>query len=205
MAVAVIRSLVDYFKLPLSDGEVNDLAYECELTAHGNPSGVDNAMATYGKPLLFKRGQDGSNNTVNILTPGQPLPIVIGISGRESLTANMVEQVHQAQDRQPTMVDRIFDQIATITDAATDAFSQGKLSELGELMNINHGCLNALQLSTPELEELVFIARNNGAVGAKLTGAGGGGSVVALCPDSQEEVKSAIETAGYHTVSFVVE
>ena len=71
-------------------------------------------------------------------------------------------------------------------------------------MNLNHGLLNALQLSTPELEEMVHVARRAGAVGAKLTGGGGGGSMIALCPDNAEAVAAAIEAAGYQTLTFIV-
>ena len=127
------------------------------------------------------------------------------MSGKESLTANMVEQVRQAHERRQVAYDMIFDQLASITTDGVEAFTNGNFSELGELMNMAHGCLNAIQISTPALEELVFLARNNGALGAKITGAGGGGSVVALCPDTQEDVVTAMETAGYQTLSFTIE
>ena len=99
----------------------------------------------------------------------------------------------------------IFDQIGSLTIQAKDAVQSGQLSELGELMNLCHGYLNALQLSTPEIEELIHLARINGAVGAKLSGGGGGGSVVALCPDSSNQVARAIEKAGYKSISVMVD
>ena len=99
--------------------------------------------------------------------------------------------------------DGIFDQIAALTRAGVDALRDGHFRELGELMNLCHGYLNALQLSTPELEELVHIARANGALGAKLTGGGGGGSMIALCPDTQDEVAAAMEAAGYKTLQVM--
>ena len=71
-------------------------------------------------------------------------------------------------------------------------------------MNLCHGYLNALQLSTPELEELIHIARTHGALGAKLTGGGGGGSMVALCPDNQQTVEQAMRAAGYETLSVTI-
>ena len=78
------------------------------------------------------------------------------------------------------------------------------LAELGELMNLCHGYLNALQLSTPELEELIHISRTNGALGAKLTGGGGGGAIVALCPDCQDQVAGAMESAGYKALMVTI-
>ena len=75
-------------------------------------------------------------------------------------------------------------------------------AELGRLMNICHGILNAIQVSTPELERMVALARCSGAAGAKLTGAGGGGAIVALCPDGIDEVRAALELAGYRTLQL---
>ena len=124
------------------------------------------------------------------------MPIVIGISGKESLTANNVAQVRAAWQRQPARYEAIFDQIDRLALAGVEALGAGDLIELGELMNLNHGLLNALQLSTPELEEMIHVARRAGAVGAKLTGGGGGGSMIALCPNNAEAVAAAIEAAG---------
>ena len=72
--------------------------------------------------------------------------------------------------------------------------------ELGLLMNICHGLLNALEVSTPQIEDIVMIARRAGAVGAKLTGAGGGGSVVALCPTEPHRVREVLQDAGYRAL-----
>ena len=89
--------------------------------------------------------------------------------------------------------------------SARTALQTGSLQELGELMNLCHGYLNALQLSTPKLEDLIHIARSNGAIGAKLTGGGGGGSMVALCADSSERVRNAMQAAGYKTLSVTLD
>ena len=205
MAVAVIRGLDECFKLGLSQEKINSLAFDCELAAHGNASGIDNAIATYGQPLLFQKSDEQTGTQHTFVSPGNPIPLLIGMSGKESLTANMVEKVRKAQQRQPKTYQAIFEQIRTITEGATQAFEAGDLSQLGELMNINHGCLNAMELSSPELEEIVFLSRRNGALGAKLTGGGGGGSVVALCPDNQESIAEILESAGYQTLAFTVE
>ena len=78
------------------------------------------------------------------------------------------------------------------------------MPEIGQLMNLCHGYLNALQLSTPELEELIHIARDNGALGAKLTGGGVGGSMIALCPDNKQTVQNAMRAAGYQTLEVTI-
>ncbi len=88
--------------------------------------------------------------------------------------------------------------------AGVDALASAHFEELGQLMNLCHGYLNALQLSTPELEELIHIARANGALGAKLTGGGGGGSMIALCPDNADRVVNAMEAAGFKTLNVTI-
>ena len=206
LAVAIIRSVDTAFSLGLSSERINSLAYECEKAAHGTPSGIDNTIATYGTPLLYQRNatdDDASGDAdarFDTIKLAEPVPLVVGITGRESLTANTVARVRHAWETHQARYDGIFDQIATLTRHGVDALKDGHFRELGELMNLCHGYLNALQLSTPELEELVHIARANGAFGAKLTGGGGGGSMIALCPDSQDQVAAAMEAAGYKTL-----
>ena len=206
LAVAIIRAVDDAYGLKLSSGEINRLAYECEKAAHGTPSGIDNTIATYGTPLLYQRRatEDSAGGDADArfdsIDLAERVPMVIGITGRESLTANTVARVRHAWETHQSRYDGIFDQIAVLTFAAVDALKDGHFRELGELMNLCHGYLNALQLSTPELEELVHIARTNGAMGAKLTGGGGGGSMIALCPDAQDQVADAMEAAGYKTI-----
>ena len=199
LAVAVIRALSDHFKLDLSNERINKLAFECERAAHGTPSGVDNTIATYGSTLLFENNGSPSFQEVR---PARSVSIAIGISGKESLTATTVAQVRQARERQPERYERIFDQIGDLTRAGTEALQDGAYQELGELMNLCQGYLNALQVSTPELEELIHIARRCGAVGAKLTGGGGGGSVIALCPNGADDVVDAMQNSGFEALAF---
>jgi hydroxymethylglutaryl-CoA reductase len=208
LAVAVLRALDRAFKLGLDDGAVNALAFECEKAAHGTPSGIDNTIAVYGIPLLYQRPQtaltDPAMGTFTELRLREPVHLVIGITGRESLTANTVARVRRAWENHRSRYDAIFDQIAALTTAGAEAVQSAQFPELGELMNLCHGYLNALQLSTPELEELVHVARSHGALGAKLTGGGGGGSMIALCPDAQDQVAAAMERAGYQSLKVTV-
>ncbi len=202
-AVAILRALDHTFSLRLSDGRINELAYECETGAHGTASGIDNTIATYGKPLVFERGEDGPR--FQEIRVAEPLPLVIGITGKECLTANTVAMVRRAWESHQVRYDGIFDQIASLTRAGVDAMRDAHFAELGELMNLCQGYLNALQLSTPELEELIHTARANGSLGAKLTGGGGGGSMVALCPDTQDQVARAMEAAGYQALKVTIQ
>ena len=129
---------------------------------------------------------------------------MVGITGKESLTANMVAKVRNLWNGNQLRYDAIFDQMAQLTIAGADALASAHFEELGQLMNLCQGYLNALQLSTPELEELIHIARANGALGAKLTGGGGGGSMIALCPDNADRVVNAMEAAGFKTLNVTV-
>ena len=207
LAVAILRAADEAYGLQLSDGRINELAFECEKTAHGTPSGIDNTVATYGAPLLYQRQQDEAQQQARFtnITLGQPLEIVIGVTGKESLTADTVARVRASWQQYPDRYESLFDQIGQLTSVGQSALQEGRLDELGELMNLCHGYLNALQLSTPELEELVHIARRHGAIGAKLTGGGGGGSMIALCPDATHSVQQAFEAAGYKAIPITLE
>lgn len=201
LAVAIIRAMDQHYKLKLSDEEVNRLAFECEKHAHGTPSGIDNTVATYGKFLLYRGGDKPINQEINIT---KPITMVIGMCGIQSLTAKMTAQVRSAWEKHKTIYTRIFNEIDSITLAGLDAIKHQDLERLGDLMNINHGLLNGMRLSIWELEELIQIARNNGALGAKLTGGGGGGSMIALCPENAAGIIKAMQDAGYQAMEIKV-
>ena len=198
MAVAIVRALDRHFELGLSDAQINSLAFESEKIAHGSPSGLDNTIASYGKPVVFRPGDPPLVEPLNLT---EPIPAVIGMSGAEGLTATTVRRVREAWLKDRKLYERIFDQIDALTLRAVQAIHDRDLELLGELMNICHGMLNALQVSTPELEQLVETARRHGALGAKLTGGGGGGSVIAICSGETEPLAQAIRAAGFQAVA----
>jgi hydroxymethylglutaryl-CoA reductase len=197
VAVAIIRALDRHFDLELTDDQVNALAYECECVAHGTPSGIDNTVATFGKPLVYRKGDPP---LVQPLEFSKPINFVIGMTGVEGLTAKMVARVRNGRTRNPDVYDTMFRGIDAVTLQALEAIKHHDLERLGELMNVCQGLLNGLQVSSWELEELIQVARENGALGAKLTGGGGGGSVIALCPDNAASVIDAIQSAGYQAM-----
>lgn len=197
LAVAIVRAISDHYQLELSNEQVNDLAFQSEQIVHGTPSGIDNTMATYGQFIIFKKGNPPMMKPLEV---PKPIPIVIGMTGVESLTARMVAKVHRAWEKNKAMYDKIFQEINGISLRAVKAIKHYDLDTLGELMNINQGLLNALQVSSWELEELNEIARKSGALGAKLTGGGGGGAMIALCPDNAENVAEAMQKAGYRAM-----
>ncbi|MEM9208340.1 MAG: hydroxymethylglutaryl-CoA reductase, partial [Pseudomonadota bacterium] len=103
--------------------------------------------------------------------------------------------------QQPERFSAIFDEMDRISLAGADALQAGRYEDLGGLMNVCHGYLNAIGVSTTELESMVALARGAGALGAKLTGGGGGGSIVALCPGRESAVTEALQNAGYAIVT----
>jgi hydroxymethylglutaryl-CoA reductase len=204
LAVAVIRAMARCFEVQISEREISNLAFDCEKIAHGTPSGIDNTLATFGRPILFRKENAQARAEIRDLTTPEPIPVVIGLSGVSTLTMQTVGSVREAWQKNPKRYESIFSQIDALSLAGAEALSKGDIAELGELMNIDQGLLNALQVSSREIEELVEIARHNGALGAKLTGGGGGGAMIAVCePERTQGIASAMRSAGYST--FITE
>ena len=201
IAVAILRAFDAALDLGLDDAKVNAIAFSCEELAHGTPSGVDNTIATYGTPMLFRKA--GSLKTKMLVIPESP-SIVIGCSNQRGVTRDQVAAVRARHDGNPQRYNALFDEMDILSQAGAEALARSDYAELGALMNICHGLLNAIEVSTPELESMVAIARTAGAVGAKLTGSGGGGSIVALCPGRVSDVVNALESAGFATLSLKV-
>ena len=203
LAVSVVRALAAAYSMPVMDEEVMSLAFEAEKVAHATPSGVDNALCALGRPIVFCREHVPP---VRPLTLNQPLYLAIGLCASGGSTARMVRQVRAAKEAHPALYASIFARIDALATEGIDAIGAGAWKDLGKLMNLNHGLLHALDLSTPALEGLIFRARETGALGAKLTGAGGGGAVVALCRDapSVQRVCDAWTQDGRHSVACTV-
>ncbi len=198
LAVAVIRAMVHRFALTITEEQISQLAFECEELVHGTPSGIDNTVATFGRTILFQKGERG--NTITELSIAKPIPIVIGMTGVRSLTADTVGRVHAGWVKNPRHYDAIFTEIDDLVMSGVAALKRGDLPALGEVMNLNHGLLNALQVSSPELEDIVDLARRSGALGAKLTGGGGGGAMIAIAEhDRIHSVANTLDVAGYQT------
>ena len=196
-AVAIVRAFDNLLGLSLGDDRVNEIAFDCEKLAHGNPSGVDNTLATFARPMLFRKRESVEVEPIEL---AEAPPIVIACSHEPGVTHEQVAGVCARYEARPEAFGAIFDQIDALSVAGAEALVAGDYAALGQLMNVCQGLLNALGVSTPELERMVDIARRAGALGAKLTGAGGGGSIVAVCPDNVERVVKALRSAGYTTI-----
>jgi len=196
VATALIRALVAYFDEYLSSQEVSDLAYETEILHHGNPSGIDNTVVAFGKPVYYVRGQK-----LEIFWVQRPFTLVIGDTGIPSSTREVVEDVRRAWEKAPDQYEARFDEIGRIAQEARWAIERGRLDELGTLMDKNHRLLQAIGVSCPALDALVQAARQGGALGAKLCGAGRGGNMVALVTEETAgQVSMMLRLAGARNV-----
>jgi len=187
--VVAVSRLLD---LDLSKEEVFRLTYEAERCVHGTPSGIDPAISTYGGALLFQRGKGFKSLDVEA-----DMPLVIGNTGMERSTGELVASVRRRREQYPSIMDWIIRAGGKTALKAVEALKKGDLPAVGELMNINHALLCAVGVSHESLEKLVHAARDAGAYGAKLTGGGGGGCMIALAPTSKlNRVVEAVELAG---------
>jgi hydroxymethylglutaryl-CoA reductase len=197
VAVALARAVDAKLELGLDDQRINAIAFESEKLAHGTPSGIDNTLATYAQPMLFHRDR---GLHFELLEPVQAAPLVIAWGEETGHTREMVEGVRDRHSAAPAHFDALFDEMDRLSTEGARLLCDGDWRGLGALMNLCQGLLNAIGVSTPELERMIALARQSGAVGAKLTGAGGGGSIVALCPGQVTEVAAALRRGGYNTL-----
>ncbi len=192
VAVATIRALARFLGRELPAEEVSALAYEVEKLHHGTPSGIDNSVVAWEQPIYFVKGQ-----------PPHPfrltgtLHLLIADCGKRSATKQAVAEVRRHWQNSPDEFEAYFDAIAQITRKARQALAQGDRAALGDLLTRNHAILQKLGVSLPILDDLVTAARSAGALGAKLTGGGLGGNMIALVtPATQEAVRQALRDAG---------
>ena len=192
VSVAVVRGLTNFLGHPLPMDIVSALAYEVEKIHHGTPSGIDNTVIAYNQPIYFCKGKP-----VELIQLSTALTLVIADSGMAASTSAMVDGVHSRWQADAPACERLFDQIGALADLGRKALESGEHDILGKLMTENHAHLVSLGVSTPELNQLVSAALSAGAFGAKLTGSGGGGNMVALVePHLTLDVEQALISAG---------
>jgi mevalonate kinase len=201
--VAMVRALSEFYNLELTDDEINDIAYEGEKGYHGTPSGVDNTASTFGGLIWFEKT---SPNIIEKISLPSQVEIVMGNTGKVTDTNAAVEGVKDRRNKNPDKYKEIFDRAENIAYLAKRAFQEEDYREIGKLMNENHKLLQQIEVSSKELDFLVGVARDHGAIGAKLTGGGLGGNMIALTPGRglQDEVANAIEKEGFQTLKTVI-
>ncbi|MDI6855422.1 MAG: mevalonate kinase [Candidatus Thermoplasmatota archaeon] len=197
--VAIARALSAYFNLNFDDDKINELAYEGEKGYHGTPSGIDNTVATYGGLVWFKKGEP---NVIERISLKKPVEIVLGNTGRVADTSKAVAGVRERKEKEVDKYSQLFKEAEELAYKARKALEAFDLRKVGELMNKNHLLLQQIEVSSKELDFLVRLALEHGAYGAKLTGGGLGGNMIALTPgkELQEKVAKAIEREGFEVV-----
>ena len=198
-SVAIARAIAQELGMKISNEKINQVAYEAEKAYAGNPSGIDNTAATYGGLMWFKKNMGGGPDKVEPLSIKEPVEIVIGSTGKVANTKAMVEGVAERKLKNPQKYNQIFKRAEELAYEGRAALEFFNLKKIGELMNENHRMLQEIEVSSKELDLLVELARKQGAIGAKLTGGGGGGCMVALTPgkELQGKVASTFKMAGY--------
>ena len=197
VTVALTRALSSYLDFPMPDEEINLFAYEIEKLHHGTPSGVDNTVVTFAKPVYFVKGQP-----IETFHAGNPFTIVIGNTGISAPTKESVGDVRKLWEADKARWEGVFDQVGETAKQARSAIESGKWKELGTLMKRNHILLQEMTVSSPELDALVSAAIKAGALGAKMSGGGRGGNMIALVEESQAEtvIKSLMAIGARNTI-----
>jgi mevalonate kinase len=215
VATAVVRTLAAHLGQQLPPAEISTLVYASERRFHGTPSGIDNTVIAYEQPIWFVRtGVGGWEPGVGVSSPQLPTPnsqlpiiepiaiaapftLLIGDTGVRSATRLAVGEVRTRWQAEPQRYEALFDQIGALVDRARAALAAGDLTSLGPLLSRNHELLQQIGVSSPELDALVAAAQLAGALGAKLSGAGWGGVMLALVtPETRARVAGALEHAG---------
>lgn len=198
VATALVRALSQAADHPLSASQVSALVFESEKLFHGTPSGIDNTVIAFERPVWFVRGERPLPFAI-----GRPFTIIIADTGIASPTRVTVAAVRQGWQADPARYEARFDAIATVVQAARQAIEQGNVADLGPLMDENHRLLQEIGVSCRELDRLWAAARSAGALGAKLSGAGRGGNLIALVPPEVEisgRITAALKASGAASV-----
>ncbi|MGZ7047612.1 MAG: mevalonate kinase [Methanobacterium sp.] len=189
VSVATIAAVSKYYGIDLKKEEIAKLAHEVELEVQNSASPIDTSISTYGGLIYLEKD---TRKIIPLDVPHE-IPVVIGYTGSRGDTGKLIEDVKHREERHPEIIGPIIDLIETITNEARDSILVNDKKRIGELMNTNHGLLDALGVNTPELSNMVYSARNAGACGSKITGAGGGGSIVSYCPGGTGDVLTALK------------
>jgi mevalonate kinase len=184
VTIATIGALNQEFQTGLSKSEIAFMGYQTELEVQGAASPTDTFVSTMGGTVVVPDKK---------ILPPISCGIVVGHTGISKSTSRMVARVRTLKERYPEVIEGILDSIGDISARGEDLIKKNDYRSIGELMNVNQGLLDALGITIPELSLQIYAARQHGAYGAKITGAGGGGCMVAICDEQRsKEIATAI-------------
>lgn len=188
--VALARALSLALPKEMTEDEINAAGYEGEKGYHGTPSGIDNTAATFGGVLRFQRTEGDPIFVKKNLR--EPIRIVYASTGMTSSTTKVVADVKAKKEADPEWFDDLLKKYVALVERGEKAIDEGDMDELGKLLNENHTLCQELTVSCKELDDLVTAAREAGAIGAKMSGTGRGGLMLALTPTKEIQDKVAI-------------
>jgi len=192
VSAAVVRALATHFDAQLTPQQISELVYQTETLHHGTPSGIDNTVVAFEQPIYFIKRQAPERFRI-----GHPLHLLIADTGVPNPTKAAVSDVRRLWEKDSTRYEALFDAIAQVTHHARRAIEEGDIATLGQLMDRNQQLLREIGVSSPELERLIQAAKAAGVLGAKLSGAGRGGNMIALVtPATAERISAAVRQAG---------
>jgi len=191
VSAAVIRALSGFLGLRLTDEEVSRAAFDVEKIYHGTPSGIDNSVVVFQQPVFYQKGQE-----IQFINIPSSFSLVIGCTGTPGNTRKAVNEVREKWLEEPDRFNKLFGEIGEITRRALNAITRGEPGDLGPFMDENHRLLQDLGVSTPELDHLAQAARKSGALGAKLSGGGLGGCLIALVNSQADAVQESLLEEG---------
>ncbi|NMC85554.1 MAG: mevalonate kinase [Anaerolineaceae bacterium] len=196
LSISILRALSEFLGQPLSLEQINQLAYEAEKIHHGNPSGVDNTVIAYGRPVYFIRGKQPE--FVRVKTK---LSFLLAHTGIAASTSKAVAEVREHFKAEPQKYSRLFSEIGVLTNQNREFLASGEIHPLGKNLTHNHKLLQEMGVSSTELDQLVSVALGAGAYGAKLSGGGQGGNMLALIPaELSAELTQTLLSAGAKSV-----
>ncbi|MFH1179807.1 MAG: mevalonate kinase [Candidatus Bathyarchaeota archaeon] len=178
ICVATVSAIERLFDAGLKQEEISKIAFEGENIIHGKPSGVDNNVSTFAGIMSYDKENGIKHHKLD-----HDIPFIIGNTKKKRSTRRMVENVAALKERNPREMDDILDSMGLLAESGLESLLKADLGRVGDLMDLNQGLLTAIGVSTMKLEILCHTSRNNGALGAKLTGAGGGGCMIALAEE----------------------
>jgi len=185
LTTAIVRALASHLGGYLESGEISALVFETERIYHGTPSGVDNTVVAWERPVYFVKGA-----LPELTLVGRPVTLVVADSGRPSRTRDAVQDLRRLWQADAGRFERLFDAVGVLVERGRQALATGDLLALGALMNENQRLLCEMDVSSPLLDRLIAVARSAGALGGKLTGGGRGGCLVALVSDEERDAVS---------------
>jgi mevalonate kinase len=192
VAAAATAAVSASLNVKMSKEDILRISYEAEKIVHGAPSGIDPAISTFGGALLFQMDTGFQPLDVSV-----DIPLVIGDTGIQRSTRSQVEKVRSTKEKYEQIMGYVMHAAREIVLRAVDALKENDLETIGDLMNINHALLYGIGVSDESLEWLINAARKAGALGAKLTGGGGGGCMIALAQNERlQTILEAIQRAG---------